>query len=49
MDNKIGKACGMYKGRREVYKVMRKNLKESWHLEDLGMDGRIVLKKTFRK
>jgi hypothetical protein len=36
MDNKIGMACDMYKGKREVYKVLRKNLKERQHLEDLG-------------
>ena len=47
--DKIGRACGMYKGRREAYKVLRKNLKERRHLEDLGIDGRIILKQTFRK
>jgi hypothetical protein len=49
MDNKIGRAFGMYKGRREVYKVLRKNLKERRHLEDLGIDGRIILKQTLKK
>jgi hypothetical protein len=42
MDNKIGRACGTYEARREVYKVLRKNLKERWHLEDLDVDGRII-------
>jgi len=49
MDNKIGRACGMHKARREVYKILTKNLKERWHLEDLEVDGRIILKQTFRK
>jgi len=49
MDNKIGRACGMYKGRRDVYNILRKNLHERWQLEALGIDGRIILKQTFKK
>jgi len=26
-----------------------RNLNERWQLEDLGIDGRIILKQTFRK
>jgi hypothetical protein len=49
MDNETGRACGKYRGRREVHRVLRKNLKERQHLEDLGMDLSIILKQTFRK
>ena len=44
MDNKIGRACGMHKARREVYKILTKNLKERWHLEDLEVDGSKFIK-----
>jgi hypothetical protein len=32
-----------------VYRVMAANLKERHHLEDPGVDGRIILRWIFRK
>jgi len=35
--------------RRGVYRVLRGNLMERDHLEDTGVDGRIILRWIFRK
>jgi len=35
--------------RRGVYRVLVGNLKERDHLEDSGVDGRIILRWIFRK
>jgi len=35
--------------RRGVYRVLAGNLKERDHLEDPGVDGRIILRWIFRK
>ena len=43
-DDVMGGACGMYGGRRRVYTLWFGNLREADHLEDLGVDGRIILK-----
>jgi hypothetical protein len=35
--------------RRGAYRVLVGNLRERGHLEDLGTDGRIILKLIFKK
>jgi len=35
--------------RRPAYRVLVGDLREGAHLEDLGLDGRIILKWFFRK
>jgi len=44
----MGEACSRYEG--EVYTGFRwGNLRETAHLEDSGVDGRIILRWIFRK
>jgi hypothetical protein len=46
--NEMGGACGTYAG--EVYTVFWwENLSERYNLEDLGVDGMIVLKRDFER
>jgi len=46
----MGRACGMYWGREKVHiGILRGNLRERDHLEDPGVDGRIILRWIFRK
>ena len=41
----MGEACSMYGARRETYRVLvGVNLRERDHLEDTGVDWRIILK-----
>jgi len=40
----MGRACGMYGDRRRLYTFWFGNLRKADHLEDLGVDGRIILK-----
>jgi hypothetical protein len=40
---------GVYGKLRNTYKILVVKLKECDHIEDLGVDGRIVLKPGFQK
>ena len=44
----MGWPCGTY-GREEVYTGCRGNLKERDHLEDQGIDGKIILTRILVK
>jgi len=39
----------LWRERRGAYRVLMGNLKERGHLEDLGVDGRVILILIFRK
>ena len=45
----MGGTCGAYGGRRGVYRVLVGNLRERDHLGDPDVDGRIILRRIFRK
>ena len=46
----MGGACSTYGGGEEAYAVFWwGNLRERYHLEDPGLDGRIILNSIFRK
>ena len=44
--NEMGGACSTYEDSRGVYRVL---MRERDHLEDPGVDGRIILRWIFRK
>jgi hypothetical protein len=45
----MGGACSIYGGGERPYRVFWGNLKKREHLEDTGIDGRIILSYIFRK
>jgi len=45
----MGGACSMYGERRAVYKVFGGKPEEIGHLEDQGVNGRIILRWILRK
>lgn len=48
--NEIGRPCSTYGGRGELHiGCLWENRKERDHLEDRGINGRIILKLFFRK
>jgi hypothetical protein len=42
-------ACGMYGERSGAYTILVVKLKGKYHLEDLGVEGRIILKRVFNR
>jgi hypothetical protein len=44
----MGRICGTYGGRKSAYRVWG-DLRERDYLEDLDVDGRIILKRNFKK
>jgi hypothetical protein len=48
--NEMGGACSTYGGEKmRIQDFGRENLRERHHLEDPGVDGRIILRWIFRK
>jgi len=47
--NEMGGACSTYGDRRVMYSVWWGNLRERDHLEDSGVDGRIILRWILRQ
>jgi hypothetical protein len=44
----MGRTCGTYGGKRCIRDFCGENLKERDHVEDLGVDGRIILQMFFK-
>ena len=45
----MGRTCGTYGERRGAYRVILGKHERADHLEDTGVDGRIILKRIFEK
>jgi len=45
----MGGSCGTYGRRRGPYSVLVGRVEEKTHLEDVGVDGRIILKWIFTR
>ena len=45
----MGEECSACRERRGVYRVLAGNLRERDHLEDPGLDGRIIIKMDLQK
>jgi hypothetical protein len=46
--NDIGRACSMHAEKRGTYRILVGKLREGDYLEELGVDGRIMLKCIFK-
>jgi len=47
--NEMGGACGTCGGQERSYRILVGDLRERDHLEDLGVDGKIILKWSFKR
>jgi hypothetical protein len=47
--NEMGRACSTQGKRSVAYRVLVGKLRERDHLKDLGIEGRILLKRIFKK
>ena len=47
--NELGGSCGTYGRRRGSYSVLVGEVRKRSHLEDVGVDGRIILKWIFTR
>lgn len=45
----MGRACGTHGGKRNGYKALVGIPKEGDHFEDIGVDGKVILKCTFKE
>jgi hypothetical protein len=45
----MGGLCNTYGEERGTFRVLVENLRERNHLVDLGVDGKIILRRIFRK
>jgi hypothetical protein len=48
-DDEMGRACGMYGKKINTYRVLVGKLVNRDHLQDLGIDGKVILKRVLKE